>query len=264
MTRPTRSVAWLVIAGLAGCGNDSSTNPSTDTVASVTVTLAAAMAQPGDSVQATAVLRDSGGSTISGRAVSWRSSAPGVASVNSSGLVTAVAEGSADIIATSGSASGQATLAVASQTAQLGALALTDALGQPVNLSNVGGSLDVAVVADLPPGASGTLVARIDGVELARQTITGTTIVVGAGSRVLAAATAGVTGHLQLNTAAVNYTLSGDEIEAVPLTPNGVRTLSVDLLVPGQAQPVATSQASVTLRNPDAFAARITPDQSYR
>ena len=81
-------------------------------VASVTVSPATASAQVGQTVQLTASPKDAGGNPLAGRVVTWTSSAPGVASVNGSGLVTCVAAGSATITATSEGRSGTAAVTV--------------------------------------------------------------------------------------------------------------------------------------------------------
>lgn len=81
-------------------------------VASVSVALAASSVIPGQTTQATATLRDASNNPLSGRAVTWTSSNNAVATVNGSGVVTAVAEGTAQITATSESKSGSATLTV--------------------------------------------------------------------------------------------------------------------------------------------------------
>jgi uncharacterized protein YjdB len=81
-------------------------------VATVSVTLSASTLLPGQGTQATVVLRDASGNVLTGRAVSWSSSNTAVATVNASGYVTAVAAGSAQIIATSEGKSGSAALTV--------------------------------------------------------------------------------------------------------------------------------------------------------
>src|SRR5439155_20800656 len=60
----------------------------------------------------TATPKDSAGNPLSGRVVTWASSAPGVATVSASGLVTGVAAGSATITATSETKSGAAAITV--------------------------------------------------------------------------------------------------------------------------------------------------------
>ncbi|HET7614056.1 MAG TPA: Ig-like domain-containing protein, partial [Gemmatimonadaceae bacterium] len=81
-------------------------------VASVSVALASGSLNPGQTTQATATTRDASNNVLSGRAVSWSSSDNSVATVNSSGVVTAVAVGSAQIKATSEGQNGSATLTV--------------------------------------------------------------------------------------------------------------------------------------------------------
>jgi uncharacterized protein YjdB len=81
-------------------------------VASVTVALGASSIQVGQGTQATATLKDANGNTLTGRTITWSSSAPSVASVSSSGAVTALAAGSTQITATSEGQSGSATVTV--------------------------------------------------------------------------------------------------------------------------------------------------------
>ena len=81
-------------------------------VASVAVTPATASVQVGQTVQLTATPQDASGSPLAGRVVTWASSAPGIATVSASGLVTGVAAGTATLTATSEGKSGTATVTV--------------------------------------------------------------------------------------------------------------------------------------------------------
>jgi uncharacterized protein YjdB len=81
-------------------------------VAAVSITLASANVIAGSAVQATAQLRDAAGTVLTGRSVSWASSAPAVASVSSSGVISALTVGTATITATSEGRSGSAVLTV--------------------------------------------------------------------------------------------------------------------------------------------------------
>jgi len=66
----------------------------------------------GETVQLTAMVTDANGDELSGRPVTWQSSASGVATVSGSGLVTAVAPGTATITATSDGKTGKSTITV--------------------------------------------------------------------------------------------------------------------------------------------------------
>jgi len=68
-------------------------------VSTVTVSAPDSSVLVGDTQQALAVPRDINGVAITGRVVTWQSSAPAVADVNSSGLITAIAPGSVTITA---------------------------------------------------------------------------------------------------------------------------------------------------------------------
>jgi hypothetical protein len=97
--------------GKSGAAAVSVTAPPPAPVASVTVTLAASILYVGPATQASAVLRDAAGNALSGRALTWSSTNPSVATVGpSTGLVTAVAAGTAGITATSEGRSGAGTV----------------------------------------------------------------------------------------------------------------------------------------------------------
>lgn len=90
-------------------------NPTPNTpaaVATVAVTPATATLAPGTTAQLTASARDAQGNSLSGRTIAWTSSAPDKATVNSSGLVTAVATGTATITATSEGKAGTAQISI--------------------------------------------------------------------------------------------------------------------------------------------------------
>ena len=81
-------------------------------VASVTVSPASAGLFVGQTVQLTPTPKDSAGNPLTGRSVAWSSGNTTVATVGTSGLVTARAAGSSTITATSGGQSGTASLTV--------------------------------------------------------------------------------------------------------------------------------------------------------
>lgn len=81
-------------------------------VSSVRVSPDAGALLAGESLQLTAIATDSTGATLSGRLVSWSSSAPAIASVSSTGLVNAFAAGSVTITASVEGKSGTARITV--------------------------------------------------------------------------------------------------------------------------------------------------------
>ncbi|HJQ10339.1 MAG TPA: Ig-like domain-containing protein [Gemmatimonadaceae bacterium] len=83
-------------------------------VATVTVTLAPDAVNIGQTVQATASVTDARGHIVTDRTISWSSGSPTVATVSGDGLVTAVGEGVANIVATSEGRTGGASLTVRS------------------------------------------------------------------------------------------------------------------------------------------------------
>jgi Bacterial Ig-like domain (group 2)/Right handed beta helix region len=82
----------------------------------VTVTPAIASLLAGATLQFTATLKDSAGNMLTGRSVTWASSAPAAATVSPVGFVTGLATGAATITATSEGQSGSAALSVSGQT----------------------------------------------------------------------------------------------------------------------------------------------------
>jgi hypothetical protein len=80
----------------------------------VTVTLAAGVLQIGETTNAVAIVRTTGGVPLTGRPVQWSSTDPAVASVSATGAVTALAAGTTFIAAQSDDVTGSAQLRVVS------------------------------------------------------------------------------------------------------------------------------------------------------
>lgn len=99
-------VSFVVLAALAAaCGGDPGTGPPTTNTPVATVTITGNVAQPIErtiTVPLVATTRDASNGVLTGRTVTWSSSAPAIASVDAStGLVTALDRGTATITATS-------------------------------------------------------------------------------------------------------------------------------------------------------------------
>ena len=101
------SVSIFLLALGTACGGATKATP----VASVSVSLTSPLGV-GQTTQASAVLRDANSNVLSGRVVTWTSSNTAVATLSSSGLVTAGGLGTATITATSEGRSGSADAAV--------------------------------------------------------------------------------------------------------------------------------------------------------
>ena len=118
MTRPPTLMLVLVllaVAAYAACSDGATEPPAPDPPRATTLAVTPANVQLvalGATEQLTAEVRDQNGQAMAGAAVSWASSAAAVATVSSSGLVTAAGNGTATITATAGGASGTATVIV--------------------------------------------------------------------------------------------------------------------------------------------------------
>jgi len=99
------------LSNIVSATTESAPPPPPPQVASVTVTPASASINVNGTVQLNAVVRDTQGNTMSAP-LTWTPLEPNVASVNTSGLVTGHANGSARIVATSSSFSDTASVSV--------------------------------------------------------------------------------------------------------------------------------------------------------
>lgn len=112
-------------------------------VATVVVSATTTTLVPQQSLQLTVVLQDAGGAPLTGRPVTWTSSQAQVATVSTTGLVTALATGSTTITATSEGKSGTIALTVVTGS-------VVGPTGGTLTAGN--GSIEVTV----PPGAVST------------------------------------------------------------------------------------------------------------
>ncbi len=110
-------IALLVCVGLGACGGDSPAAvvvppPQAPVVTQVAVTPASATVAPGGTSALVASILSASGAAITGQTVTWTSSAPQVATVSGSGVVTGVSVGSAVVTAAVGTVTGTATITV--------------------------------------------------------------------------------------------------------------------------------------------------------
>ena len=199
-------VTWAVISATLwayACG-DGTTGPTPlppDPPRPTTITVSPATAELtalGATVQLSAEVRDQNGQVMAGTTVAWATSAAAVATVGASGLVTAVANGTATITATAGSASGSATVTVAQE---VSAVAVTpdtatvlegDTLRLAATATDANGQVVTGV--EIAWASGDTAVAVVDASGL----VTG----VAAGQAEVLATAAGVTGRATLTVVA--------------------------------------------------------------
>ncbi|MGQ0766747.1 MAG: beta strand repeat-containing protein [Gemmatimonadota bacterium] len=167
-------------------------------VANVVVQPGSGSLVPGGTLSLAAQLSDSAGNPIPvpGRVVSWSSTAPSVASVDGTGLVTAVAPGSATVIARSEGAFGQAGITVAPPT-----VASVSVSPASASLSVGTSSLVVATARDaqgqpIPGITFGWTVADAS---VATVTSAGTVTAVSPGNTIVTATSAGAQGTASIS-----------------------------------------------------------------
>ena len=237
------------IAATSGSVSGNATVTVAQEASTVTVTPAAAsIAALGDTLRLTAEALDANGNAVAGSEFSWESSDDAVATVDASGLVTAVGSGSATITATSGSASGSAIVNVARQVSAVTVAPDTATVveGDTLRLAATATDADGQVVTGVAfAWASGDMaVAVVDASGL----VTG----IAAGQAQVTATAAGMTGHATLTVVAPSPTTVTVTPDTVVLTMVG-QTAQLTAEVRDQAGrvmdgiPVAWSSADTTV-----------------
>lgn len=125
---PTLAAAPLLFAllALAACGEgNGTTDPSDTEVARVEVTAAAASVSENQSAQLSARALTASETVLAGKTFTWQSSNTAVATVDASGVVRGVVEGSATITATESASGKSGTLAVAVTPAPVAAVSVS-------------------------------------------------------------------------------------------------------------------------------------------
>ena len=180
-------------------------------VASIAVTLNPVSLTVGQNAQATAVLHDANGNALTGRAVTFSSANPEVATVSSTGAVTAVSAGSASIVASSEGQTGAANLTV---NAPAPAPVATVALSASSTTLAIGATMQVVVT--LKDAAGNVLTGRTVGwtsSNLGIATVTATGLV-----RAVASGTVTVTASSEGKTGSIGFTVSPPPVAAVAVT----------------------------------------------
>ena len=242
----TAGLAWV-----AGCGDGATEPPPPDPPRPTTVAVTPATAELtalGATEQLRAEVRDQNGQVMTGATVTWASGSVAVATVDPTGLVTAVGNGTATITATAGSASGSATITVAQEVSAVAVSPEADTLvaGDTLRLAAEATDANGHPVAEVEFtwASSDTLVAAVDDAGLATA--------VGAGQAEVTAIAAGVTGRAQLTVVAPVPTTVAVSPDTVSLTALG-QTARLTAEVRDQAGrlmegvPVSWSSADTTV-----------------
>ena len=190
---------------LIGCSSAPSTSTPVVTVATIALSQTTAPLAPGATLQLTATPNDASGNPVSGQTMVWSSNAATVATVNATGLVTAIGAGTATISAATGGKTATAIITVqipvASVTLSQSAATLipaatlqltatpVDAAGSPVSGQTVAWSSSAPTVATV--SSAGLVTAMAIGTTSVTATSSGksatATITVVAGSLIGAA-----------------------------------------------------------------------------
>lgn len=180
-------------------------------VSSVQVSPGSQQLSVGGTAQLSATALDASGGVLTGRPVTWSSSDAAVASVSSSGLVSALAPGTAQLTATIGGVSGSATVTVA-------AVAVASVAVTPGSASVVtGGTVQLTASAKDAAGnvLTGRAVTWTSGTPaVATIDANGLVTAVSPGTSVMTASIGGVT-------ATATITVTAVAVASVTVTPNG-------------------------------------------
>lgn len=188
VTAVANGTTWVVAA--RGGVADSSRITVAQAVASVTVTPnTPTLTSIGDTVQLSASIEDAGGTVVADSTASWSSLDTLVATVNASGLVTAVANGTAGIVAVSGGVDDTATVTVNQTVANVDVApatrtftALTDTATFTASVTDALGS--AVTGAAVTWSSKDTLIATVSAAGLVTSVGDGTTYVVAVSSGV--------------------------------------------------------------------------------
>jgi len=108
----TRLIFVFALGSVAGCGSDTGGSGGSGAVATVTVSPSMQALSVGDTFRLSATPKTAAGDAVTGKTITWTTTASSVATVSASGTVTAVAAGNATITASVDGKSGTATISV--------------------------------------------------------------------------------------------------------------------------------------------------------
>ena len=209
------------ITATAGQASGSATVTVAQVVSSVTVTpMEANFAALSDTLRLTAEAVDANGHTVAGAELSWESSVDSVATVGATGLVMAVANGTATITATAGEASGSAMVTVAQVVSSVTAVpmeASIAALGDTLRLTAeaIDANGHAVAGAEFSWGSSDDAVATVDASGLVTAVANGTATITATSGQASGTATVTVAQAVSSVTAVpaeANFAALGDTL----------------------------------------------------
>ncbi len=213
-------VLALGVLGIGSCGGDSSGPPP---VATVAITPSPASVAVGTTQQLTATARDASGVTVPGTTTTWSSANQSIATVGSSGLVTAVAIGTTTVTARINGVGGNVTVNVTPPPVAI------VTIEPPAPSTTVGGV--VQLTATPRDAAGGALTGRVVTWSSGNQTIATVGVVnglvagVSVGSTQIIATVEGVTGSVTVTVGTGSLPLSITSILPNPLNAGAIATI---------------------------------------
>ena len=246
-------MAGVLSLGLAACGDDLTIEepgpgPEVPNITTFSVSPTSATIAPGTFVQASATLITKPG--VNG-AVSWNSSNPAVATVDASGRIDALTEGTTVVTATATAGTQTATAAIGVtvrpiQAAQVSIKSITTGLTNlPVNIGNVAGQIEVTLNFDPGEQIVDSVAVFIGNKRAAKQSY----------------ATSPSAGDIVLSINTANYTKNATTGEAPVDYLNGATTISA-AVYPRGSSATATNSVQIVLNNLDGWAATMTAPTS--
>jgi len=214
-------------------------------VASITVTLNASSINAGQSTQAVAVTRDAAGNVVTGRTITWTSGSPALATVSTSGVVSAIAAGSVSIVATSEGVSNSAALVITGSTRPVASVSLSAASTSMV----VGQSQAVSVTVKDASGSTltgRTIAWSSSSTSVATVSASGQVTAVGAGSAVITATSEGKSGTLTLKVAAAPVNPPASVAVTAPATTLSIQQTTQATAVPKDSKGTPLTGRTVT------------------
>lgn len=241
-----------ITATSEGVSGSALVNVAVSPIATVTVQPQSATVQRGATLQLSAIVTDATGAGVTNRALTWISGNPAVAVVSATGLVTAVAPGSANVVASLDDKSDTASIAVVavpvgSVSVQPGTAAL--AVGQSTTLTATVKDANGAVVTDRTVAwtSSNALVATV--------TQAGVVKALAAGTAAISATSEGSSGSA---TVSVSTPVTSISLQPTSITVQRNMSVTITPTLKDAGGNILTGRA-VSWTSSDTTVARVTP-----